>query len=100
MSRKKRFLDEFAENVLAKGDVAASLQSMQQQGIQGQTGERIRGIQDLSQQLPDRRQEALDKNSLGSVLDEICQQLGDTVPPSVSARPVNRPSNCLGCQEI
>jgi len=68
-------IDELGRNLMAHGDMSAAMHQMQRDGIKGRQGRRLPGIQELLQQLRQRRQSQLEKYNLGSMMDEIRQQL-------------------------
>ncbi|MSQ40601.1 MAG: hypothetical protein EXR55_02850 [Dehalococcoidia bacterium] len=72
-------MDQLADQMMASGDVASSLRTMMQRGLQGKEGQRVTGLPDLLQQLRDQRQEATDRYKLGSVLNQIKQQIQEIV---------------------
>ncbi len=67
-------MDELSEQLLNHGDVNTALRNMMRRGLQGFEG-RTKGLQDLMEQLQQRRQESLDRYDLSSALDDIRQRL-------------------------
>ncbi|MBI4329050.1 MAG: VWA domain-containing protein [Chloroflexi bacterium] len=74
---EQAFLDEFSESLLTKSDVSAALRSMAQRGVRTRQGERIKGVQDLLQQLRGQRQRTLSQHNLDSVLSDIRNKLDE-----------------------
>jgi uncharacterized protein with von Willebrand factor type A (vWA) domain len=72
-------MEQLSENLMVHSDLSASLRSMTQQGLRGRFGERIKGIQDLLQQLRNQRQQKLNQYNVDSVLEEIQKQLQEIV---------------------
>jgi uncharacterized protein with von Willebrand factor type A (vWA) domain len=70
-------LDELGNNLMSYGDVSHALRLMQRGGIRDSQGRRLPGIQELLQQLRQRKQSQLDRYNLSSVTDEIRQALDD-----------------------
>ena len=73
-------LDEFSEDVLARGDVDLSLRSLMRRGVHPRDGEGdVQGIEDMLRKLRADRQEMLRKHDLGSVLDGLREKLDEVV---------------------
>jgi len=68
-------LEELERNLMAYGDLSHALWRMQREGITSKKGLRLPSMQELLQQLRQRRQSQLDKYKLSSVMDEIRQKL-------------------------
>lgn len=67
-------MDELSEHLLAQGDVESALRQVMQKGLRSQPGS---GLQDMLQQLRQKRQETLDKNDLSSVVRDLQERLQD-----------------------
>jgi uncharacterized protein with von Willebrand factor type A (vWA) domain len=52
---------------------------MMQRGLSSRFGDRLRGLQDLLQQLRSRKQQELEKHDLGSILDDIREKLDNVI---------------------
>jgi len=76
---KDELMEELARNLMYDGNLSYALWKMQRLGLRGSDGRRLPGIQDLLQQLRQRKQSQLDKYRLSSVLDEIRQKLENIV---------------------
>ena len=73
-------LDQFSEDVLARGDVDLSLRSLMRRGVHPRDGEGdVQGIEDMLRKLRADRQEMLRKHDLGSVLDDLRNKLDEVV---------------------
>ncbi|MBI4236350.1 MAG: VWA domain-containing protein, partial [Chloroflexi bacterium] len=68
-------LSEFSEGLLTRGDVSSALRSLVQRGLRTRSGENVKGVQDLLQQLRGQRQDLLRQHDLGSVLEDLRQLL-------------------------
>ncbi|MBI4215981.1 MAG: VWA domain-containing protein [Chloroflexi bacterium] len=66
---------ELSDDLLSYGDLSYALQRLMQRGMTGQMNPRMRGLQDLLQQLRNRKQETLHKHNLNSILDDIQERL-------------------------
>jgi uncharacterized protein with von Willebrand factor type A (vWA) domain len=72
-------LDAMSDELLDDGDIWSALQRMLRRGAQNEQGDRMRGLQDLIDQLRNRRREQLDRHNLSSVLDDLRQKLDEVV---------------------
>src|SRR5919199_1589244 len=63
-------LDAMSDDLLEEGDLWRALQRLFRQGAQNQDGQRMPGLQDLMQQLRQRRQQQLQRSNLNEMLDE------------------------------
>ncbi|TAK36893.1 MAG: VWA domain-containing protein [Chloroflexota bacterium] len=72
-------LKELSDDILEHGDIDHAIRRVMQRGLQGPMGSRLKGLQELIQQLRDRRQQALNKYDLSSVMDDIKKKLEDVV---------------------
>ncbi|MDQ3810453.1 MAG: VWA domain-containing protein, partial [Chloroflexota bacterium] len=68
-------LDAMSDDLLEEGDLWRALQRLFRQGAQNQDGQRMPGLQDLLQQLRQRRQQQLQRSSLGDTLKDIREKL-------------------------
>jgi len=69
-------MDELFRRLMSNGDLASALWKMQRNGL-STDGRRVVGIQQLLQQVRQRKQDQLDKYKLSSVMDEILQKLNN-----------------------
>jgi uncharacterized protein with von Willebrand factor type A (vWA) domain len=76
---EEALLEEFSESLLARGDVSAALRSLAQRGIQPKSGDNVKGVQDLLQQLRSQRQDLLSQHDLGSALQDIRRRLDEVL---------------------
>lgn len=74
----EQLMDELSEHLLYQSDVDQALQTIIQQGIQA-GDDRLRGIQELIQQLRSARQRRIEKYDIRSVLEDIKERLQDIV---------------------
>ena len=72
-------MDELGRYLMSYGDMSNALRLMQRRGISDSQGRRLPSIQELLQQLRQRRQSQLEKYKLSSVIDEIRQKLDNIV---------------------
>src|ERR1700704_3119182 len=68
-------LDAMSDDLLEEGDLWRALQRLFRQGAQNQDGQKLPGLQDLLQQLRQRRQQQLQKSNLGDTLKDIREKL-------------------------
>src|SRR5574337_1179263 len=68
-------LAAISDDLMRDGDPMRALRRLFQQGAAAPEGARVPGLQDLLRRLRQRRQQALDRYDLGSVLDEIKEKL-------------------------
>jgi len=68
-------MDELGRNLITYGDMPYALRMMQNSGIRDSQGRRLPSIQELLQQLRQKKQGQLEKYRLGSVMDEIAKKL-------------------------
>jgi uncharacterized protein with von Willebrand factor type A (vWA) domain len=76
---QEELMDELARNLMRDGSMSYALWKMQRQGMRDSQGRRLPGLQDLLQQLRQKKQSQLDKYKLGSVMDEIRKKLDDVI---------------------
>jgi uncharacterized protein with von Willebrand factor type A (vWA) domain len=70
-------LDAMSDDLLEEGDLWRALQRLFRQGAQNQEGNRIPGLQDLLQQLRQRRQQQLQRSNLNDTLKDVREKLAD-----------------------
>jgi uncharacterized protein with von Willebrand factor type A (vWA) domain len=68
-------LDAMSDDLLEEGDLWRALQRLFRQGAQNQDGQRMPGLQDLLQQLRQKRQQQLQRSNLGDTLKDIREKL-------------------------
>src|SRR5437868_814553 len=68
-------LDAMSDDLLEEGDLWRALQRLFRQGAQNQDGQRMPGLQDLMQQLRQRRQQQLQRSNLNDALKDIREKL-------------------------
>src|SRR5215469_11835248 len=68
-------LDAMSDDLLEEGDLLRALQRLFRQGAQNQDGHRMPGLQDLMQQLRQRRQQQLQRSNLNDTLKNIREKL-------------------------
>ncbi len=68
-------LEAMSDDLLEEGDLLRALQRLFRQGAQNQDGQRMPGLQDLLQQLRQRRQQQLQRSNLGDTLKDVREKL-------------------------
>lgn len=68
-------IEAMSDDLLDNGDLWRALQRMLRRGAENQQGDRMRGLQDLINQLRDQRRENLDRYNMSSILDDIKERL-------------------------
>src|SRR4051795_13734991 len=68
-------LEAMSDDLLEEGDLWRALQRLFRQGAQNQEGQRMPGLQDLLQQLRQKRQQQLQRSNLGDTLKDIREKL-------------------------
>src|SRR5438105_4858536 len=68
-------MEALSDDLLADGDLWNALERIMQWGLDGQDGERMEGLQQLLEQLRERRQQELNRYDMSSVFDEIKEKL-------------------------
>src|ERR671932_66206 len=68
-------LDAMSDDLLEEGDLWRALQRLFRQGAQNREGEHFPGLQDLMQQLRQKRQQQLQRSNLGDTLKDIREKL-------------------------
>src|SRR3972149_6591825 len=72
-------LDALSDDLLSHGNLTRALQRLMQRGFDRRFGERLRGIQDLLQQLRNQRQQTLERYNLNSIIDDLRKRLDNVV---------------------
>src|ERR687886_729518 len=68
-------LDAMSDDLLEEGDLWRALQRLFRQGTQNREGQHFPGLQDLMQQLRQKRQQQLQRNNLNDALKDIREKL-------------------------
>ena len=68
-------LDGLTDDLMNFGDLQHALRNLMQRGLRSPAGNRMQGLRDLLQQLRQQRRQALDQFDLGSVFEDIQNQL-------------------------
>ena len=68
-------MEALSEDLMDDGDLWKALQRMLRWGAENRQGDKMPGLQDLIEQLRNRRQEQLDRYNMSSVLKDIQQRL-------------------------
>src|ERR1700730_7388829 len=68
-------LDAMSDDLLEEGDLLRALQRLFRQGAQNQNGQQMPGLQDLLQQLRQRRQQQLEHSNLNNTLKDVREKL-------------------------
>jgi len=68
-------LDAMSDDLLEEGDLWRALQRLLRQGAKNQDGQHMPGLQDLLQQLRQRRQQQLQNSNLSDTLKDIREKL-------------------------
>ncbi|MBI4233900.1 MAG: VWA domain-containing protein, partial [Chloroflexi bacterium] len=77
--REDDLMEQLSEQLMGQGDISSALRSIAQRGVRGHNGQRLSGVQDIIQRLRQRRQDALDRYNLGSLLDQLREQLEEVL---------------------
>jgi len=72
-------LDALADDLITDGDLRNALQRIFRWGAQNENGDRMRGLQDLLEQLRERKQQQLSQYRLDSMLDDLKKRLDQVV---------------------
>src|SRR5207248_6381257 len=70
-------LDAMSDDLLEEGDLWRALQRLFRQGAQNQDGRKMPGLQDLLQQLRQRRQQQLQRSNLHDTLQDVREKLDE-----------------------
>ena len=74
-------MEQLSEHLVNNGDVAQVLEAMIQRGLRSRYGQDVPGIDQILQQLRDKKQQLLDQYNLDHILEDIerkLQQIVDT----------------------
>lgn len=71
--------DQLTDELLYHGDLNAALRRLMQRGFEDRSGEHMDGLRDLMDRLADQRQQMLDNFDLGSIYDDIIEELNEIV---------------------
>ena len=72
-------LDALAEDLIADGDLQSALHRLFRWGAQNQDGQRLRGLQDLLEQIRERKQRELSRYRLDSLMDDLKKRLESVI---------------------
>ena len=70
-------MDQLSDEVLRQGDVMRALREMFRQGFQDREGQQTPGLQDLIDQLKNRRRQQLQQYNMDSVVDDLQERLDE-----------------------
>src|SRR6266567_6373324 len=79
-------LDAMSDDLLEEGDLLRALQRLFRQGAQNQNGQQMPGLQDLLQQLRQRRQQQLQHSNLNDTLKDVREKLQEIEKTGVRSR--------------
>ena len=71
----EELMDAISDGLSLHGDVLRVLQRLFQSGLEGQWGQKLKGIQELLRQLRELKRQTLDRYDISSVLDDIREKL-------------------------
>ena len=72
-------LSEIKEDLMYHGDVGYALRRLLQQGFSDRDGRHIEGLQELLEQIRERRRQEREQHDLGGAYQEIANELNDIV---------------------
>ncbi len=72
-----QLLDGLSDDLMNFGDLQHALRNLLQRGMRNPMGDRTQGLRDLLQQLRQQRRQQLDRFDLGSIFDELREQLDE-----------------------
>ncbi len=72
-------MEALSDDLIDDGDLWRALQRMLRRGAENEQGDRMKGLQDLIEQLRNRRREQLDRYNMSSVLDDLRQKLDEVL---------------------
>lgn len=72
-------IDALADDLITDGDLRSALQRIFRWGAQNQNGDRMRGLQDLLEQLRERKQQQLNQYRLDSIMEDLKKRLEQVV---------------------
>ncbi len=70
-------LDNLSDDLMNFGDLQHALRNLLQRGMRNPNGDRTQGLRDLLQQLRQQRRQQLDRFDLGSIFDQLREQLDE-----------------------
>ena len=70
-------LAEISEDLMEFGDLQQALRYLMQRGMDGDEGSTLRGLREMLKQLKEQRRDRLERYDMGSILDDIREQLED-----------------------
>ena len=72
-------MEAMSDDLMDDGDLWNALRRMLRRGAENEQGDRMKGLQDLMEQLRERRREQLDRYNMSSVLDDLRQKLDEVL---------------------
>ncbi len=72
-----KILDNLSDDLMNFGDLQHALRNLLQRGMRDPMGDRTQGLRDLLQQLRQQRRQQLDRFDLGSIFDQLREQLDE-----------------------
>src|SRR5262245_26031169 len=72
-------MQHLADRMLDDGDLLSAMREMLQRGARFDSGRQMPGLRDLLERLRQQRQQQLQRYNMGSVMDDIKQQLEEVV---------------------
>ncbi|MGH2460085.1 MAG: VWA domain-containing protein, partial [Chloroflexota bacterium] len=72
-------IDALADDLITDGDLRSALQRIFRWGAQNENGDRMRGLQDLLEQLRERKQQQMNQYRLDSMIDDLKKRLDQVV---------------------
>lgn len=72
-----QLLDNLSDDLMNFGDLQHALRNLLQRGMRNPMGDRTQGLRDLLQQLRQQRRQQLDRFDLGSIFDQLREQLDE-----------------------
>ena len=72
-----QILDNLSDDLMNFGDLQHALRNLLQRGMRNPDGDRTQGLRDLLQQLRQQRRQQLDRFDLGSIFDQLREQLDE-----------------------
>ena len=75
----EELMDRLSDDLMAHGDVLRALRDLFRRGIHNPMGQRMPGLQDLLEQLKDRRQQQLQQYDMDSVMEDLKRRLEEVL---------------------
>jgi uncharacterized protein with von Willebrand factor type A (vWA) domain len=72
-------MDAISDDLLAEGDLRQALRRLFRQGTEREDGQQMPGLRQMMERMRQRRQQQMSRYNLGSVLDDIEQQLEEII---------------------